>query len=202
MAAHHRTQSKEALHLELLQIEAAKKDRRRFGVIYERYYEQIFRFVIKRTADEDLAGDLVSQVFLKAMTHLDKYQFKGVPFSAWLYRIAINEINQYFRQTSKQRVISMDSAQLPLMMEELQERDTTEDIQRMVGALQHLPPEAIEMVELRYFEKLSFRDIGAILGITENNAKVKMYRLLAKIRKLMNQPPKSITPKQPSKDYQ
>ena len=93
---------------EYLQIEEAKKNPARFGVIYERYYQQIFLFVYKRLADEENTADVCSQVFLKAMLSLKKYKFQGVPFSAWLYRIAFNEINQFFRNTKSERVIGME----------------------------------------------------------------------------------------------
>ncbi|MEM7039231.1 MAG: sigma-70 family RNA polymerase sigma factor, partial [Bacteroidota bacterium] len=104
------------LRQELHQIEAAKKEPARFGVLYERYYKQIYLFVFKRCGDQDAAGDICSQVFMKAMLNIKKYQYKGVPFSAWLYRIASNEVNQHFRNKKGDRTISMEKSQIDRVM--------------------------------------------------------------------------------------
>ena len=170
---------------EYLLVKAAQKNPRRFSVLYERYYRQMFLFIYKRVDEEENAADVTSQVFLKAMLSLEKYQFRGLPFSAWLYRIAINEVNQYFRETRNQRTVSMESRDLPLLMEEVEEPSDDAAIQRMLSVMQALSPEEVEMIELRYFEKMPFREVADIYGITENNAKVRMYRILEKMKKLM-----------------
>ncbi|MEL7532085.1 MAG: sigma-70 family RNA polymerase sigma factor [Bacteroidota bacterium] len=180
-----RTLTKEELQQEHLLVEAAKKQPRRFGVLYERYYEQIFLFVFKRVDQEESAADVTSQVFLKAMSNLKKYQFRGVPFSAWLYRIAINEVNQYFREAKSKRAISMKSSDIADIMDEVEELPQDDNIQQMLASLQLLRPDELQMIELRFFEKLAFKEIAEIYNITENNAKVRMYRLLGKMKKMM-----------------
>ena len=70
----------------------AKSDPEKFRSLYDTYYEPIFRFVYQRLENKDLAFDTTSQVFLKALTNLHKYEFKGVPFASWLYRIARSEV--------------------------------------------------------------------------------------------------------------
>ncbi|MEM6345093.1 MAG: sigma-70 family RNA polymerase sigma factor [Bacteroidota bacterium] len=180
-----RTLTKEELQQEHLLVEAAKKQPRRFGVLYERYYEQIFLFVFKRVDQEESAADVTSQVFLKAMSNLKKYQFRGVPFSAWLYRIAINEVNQYFREAKSKRAISMKSSDIADIMDEVEELPKDDNIQQMLASLQLLRPDELQMIELRFFEKLAFKEIAEIYNITENNAKVRMYRLLGKMKKMM-----------------
>jgi RNA polymerase sigma-70 factor (ECF subfamily) len=168
-------------------VEAAKQNPQRFGVLYERYYKQIFLFVYKRVGEEDPAADVTSQVFLKAMLNLKKYKFKGVPFSAWLYRIAVNEVNQYFRETKAQRQVNIESSQLPALMEEIQEVLHEDQMPALVAMLDQLPPDDLQMVELRFFEKLPFAEIAEILNITENNAKVRMYRILGRMKKQYQQ---------------
>jgi len=177
--------SKSEIHEEYLLIEEAKKEPSRFGKIYERYYQQIFLFVFKRVGEDENTADICSQVFLKAMLSLKKYKFQGVPFSAWLYRIAINEINQFFRKSNSQRVISMDGQNLVDMAEEVEEDHSEANIQYLLQTLQKLSTEEVQFVELRFFEKMSFKEIAAVYGITENNAKVRMYRLTNKMKKLM-----------------
>ena len=163
----------------------AKADPDKFRPLYNKYFTEIFRFVHRRTESEELAADLSSQVFLKAMQKLQDYEFRGVPFSAWLYRIASNEVNIYFRDLKKKRTVNLDAVNLKSMMDEVEEDDFEIQKQSMLKAFQLLKPQELQMVELRFFEKMPFREIGEILGITENNAKVRMYRILDKMKKLM-----------------
>lgn len=168
-------------------VDAAKRNPRRFGVIYQRYHHPMFLFVFKRIQNEEATADVVSQLFLKAMTKLDSYQFRGLPFSAWLYRIAVNEVNQYFRDSKKQRHVSIETVNLTGLMEEAEELPTDENMQCLVAGLQILSPEELEFLELRYFEKVPFRELAAIYQITETNAKVRMHRMLKKLKKYMEQ---------------
>mgnify|MGYP001950421784 CR=1 FL=1 len=76
----------------------AQKDRNAFGLIYDKYFERIYLFVYKRVQDEAKAGDICQEAMLKAMFNIKKYENRGAPFSAWLYRIASNEVNLFFRK--------------------------------------------------------------------------------------------------------
>ncbi len=175
-------QHQEQLLAEYRLVEAAQRNPRRFGVLYERYYQPMFLFVFKRVRDEEATADIVSQLFLKAITNLHTYQFRGLPFSAWLYRIALNEVNQYFRDSSKQRHISAKLVDLEQLMVEAEETQADDSIPCLVEALQLLEPAELEFLELRYFEKIPFRELAELYGITENNAKVRMHRLLKKLK--------------------
>lgn len=181
-----RTYTTEEIAAEYQLVQAAQENPRRFDALYRRHHAAIFLYIYKRIPDEDQVADLTSQVFLKAMLNLKQYRFKGLPFSAWLYRIAINEVNQFFRQHNRRRTISIESQQLSDMAEEIIEGQFSEqDVQLLVNTLQQLSPEEVQLIELRYFERIPFKEIAEIYGITENNAKVRMHRLLGKVRKLM-----------------
>lgn len=179
---YHKT--KDELLKELHIIECAKQDPKAFGVLYERYYHEIFVFINKKTDDMNVSGDITSQVFYKALGNIKKYTYKGVPFSAWLYRIASNETNLYFRKNKKQRAISIESEGVEKMIT-LFEPSEERDIEPVIQAIAKLKPNEVELIELRFFEKLSFRDIAYILNTTENNAKVKTFRIIKRIRKIM-----------------
>jgi RNA polymerase sigma-70 factor, ECF subfamily len=179
-------QTKEQIFNESQIIEEARKDPGRFGILYEKYYRQIFVFVFRRTGDEDIAGDIVSDAFLKAMVALPKFEFKGVPFSAWLFRIALNEVNMYYRRSSRERVISLDQTNIKEMIAEAGEKETEENRQLVMRLLSSLTPEEMQMMELRFFEKRPFAEVAEILGITENNAKVRTYRIIDKLKKLLD----------------
>lgn len=175
------------LQQELRLVEAAQKDPRHFGVLYEKYYRQIFLFVYKRTGETEVAGDVTAQVFLKAMASLPKYVYRGVPFSAWLYRIASNEVNQHFRNSKGDRTISMEKSHIDKVMGMVDEERTSDLVdlyqEVMIETLHEMSPDEVEIIELRFFEDRPFSEVGFILGITENNAKVKVYRIVERLRK-------------------
>lgn len=178
------TVTQQAIEQEWVEVQAAQKDRAAFRVLYSRYYEPIFRFVHQRSSDESLAADLTSQVFLKAMQNLHKYAYKGVPFSAWLFRIASNEIAQHFRKTKKNRVVTIEDQNISDIEDEYEDKAELEvNIGILKEVIQHLKPDEVQILELRFFEKRAFKEIADILDITENNAKVKIYRLLQKMKK-------------------
>ena len=147
----------------------------------------MFLFVYRRVDSESTATDITSQVFLSALLHLKNYQVTKAPFLAWLYRIAHNEVMQFFRKTKHVRKIVIDERLLAeLQNEEDYPPDYLEHWQtRLVKAIDALPLEEVHLLELRFFEQKPFREISFILNITETHAKVKTYRLLAKLRKQM-----------------
>jgi RNA polymerase sigma-70 factor (ECF subfamily) len=173
------------LKLEMQLVEAAKVNPARFNVLYDNYYKSIFVFIYRRTGDEEITADITSQVFLKALINIKKYEFKGVPFSAWLFRIAFNEINMYFRKSNAIRIVSLEQNNINQLVQEAQEEDNTQAQQRMMTALKQLDGDDIQLIELRFFEKRSFAEVGQIIGITENNSKVKVYRILDKLKKIL-----------------
>jgi len=168
---------------ELGWVQEAKKDPQRFAPLYKKYYEQIFRYIYQRMDDEEMAFDVTSQVFLKAMNNLHKYEFRGVPFSSWLYRIAKSELYQSFRDKKAERTVNIDKVQLSGVIDEIETDENEENKQRLIQCIAKLKEADIQLIEMRYFEKRSFREIGEILDITENNAKVKSFRALEKLKK-------------------
>jgi RNA polymerase sigma-70 factor (ECF subfamily) len=157
-----------------------------FRVLYERYYRSIFLFILHRVADKPATADLTSQVFFKALTNLSRYRFRGLPFSAWLYRIAVNECNDLFRREKRARYVVLEESVAENLYEEMFTADAKEELkERLPYALERLRPEELQLIELRYMENRPFREVAAILDITENNAKVKVYRVLDKLRKLL-----------------
>ncbi len=182
-----RAVSEEAVLAEWQEIQAAQRNPAMFRPLYDRYYESIFRFVFRRTADEELTGDLCAQVFLKALQKLESYQYKGVPFSSWLFRIASNEVAQYYRQHQKTRVICVEDADLSNMMGEMQEDRDETHLNNLTKVLDTLEDKDLQLIEMRFFEQRPFKEIADILGMTESNAKVKTYRILERLKiKLLN----------------
>ena len=167
-------------------VEAAKKDPAKFAPLYDKYYEQIFRYIYQRVDDKEQAFDAAQQVFMKALDNLHKYEFRGVPFASWLYRIASSEVNNLYRAQKTQRTVNIDSVGVYGMMEEMEETKIDQYHDKIVAIIgEQLPEDELQMIEMRFFEKRSFKEMGDILNITENNAKVRTYRILEKLKKII-----------------
>lgn len=179
--------SKEEILKEIAFIKAAQKDPAKFGILYEKYHHDIFIFIYKRVDHKEIANDLTSSVFLKALKSLHSFQHRGVPFSAWLYRIASNETNLFFRTTKKMRAINIEKAGLNKLKEEVEDDDSSkvDDYERIVLLFEHLNQDEVELIELRFFEECSFKEIAIIKELTEVNAKVKIHRIIKKLKSLL-----------------
>lgn len=168
-------------------VALAKKKSKYFGALYDRYFDQIFRFTFKRLGgNESLAGDLAQQTFIKAMANLQKYEYRGLPFSSWLYRIAQNEVSMFFRQQKKNYSVSIDEERLMDVAGEanINSYMSIEQQEQLVETLNKLEQSQQDLIELRFFQEMSFKEIAEIYDITEANAKMRTYRILEKIGKM------------------
>jgi len=166
-------------------IRKTKNNPEAFRVIYERYYKPIFLFVLHRVGQKEQSADITSQVFLKALVKIDRFTFRGLPFSSWLYRIAANECNNYFRENKRSRVVVLEDYHVENLYDDMFGENFQEEMRtRLPGILQRLKPEELQIVELRYLEGRPFREVAEILNITETYAKVRTYRILEKMKKL------------------
>ena len=177
--------SQEELIQENNNIEAAKMNPTKFEILYNNNYEKIFRFVYQRLGEKEMAFDITQQVFLNAMQSIKKYEFRGIPFSSWLYRIARNELNQLFRKNNSHRTINIDETDLRHMVDEMQADPLEEYSKKLPDVISGLDEDDLQLIEMRFFEKRPFKEIADILGITENNAKVKLYRILEDMKKTL-----------------
>jgi RNA polymerase sigma-70 factor (ECF subfamily) len=178
--------SKDDIKLELTQIKKAQNDPREFAPIYNRYYNDIFIYISRRIDDHDMVADITSKTFTNCLSSLHKFKYMGVPFSAWLYKIAINEVRQFFRYRKNfPRTVCLteaDYAELSLeTVEESKYEDAAEQVPKLLSQLNE---QELQCIELRFFEKKSFKEIGFMMGLTEVNAKVRTYRILKKLKNI------------------
>ena len=176
--------SKEDIKLELGQIRKAQDDPKEFAPIYNRYYDEIFVYVSRRVDDLDSVADITSKTFTNCISNLHKFRFMGVPFSAWLYKIAINEVRQFFRQrkNSPRTVCITDTDFKEITQQTVEESKYDVAHEIVPKLLSQLKEKELQCIELRFFEKKSFKEIGYIMGLTEVNAKVRTYRILKKLK--------------------
>jgi RNA polymerase sigma-70 factor (ECF subfamily) len=164
-------------------IRRAQKDPEKFGPLYQKYYEQIFRYIYQRMDDQEQALDVTSQVFMKALKNINKFEFRGLPLSSWLYRIAKSELYQAFRDKKALRTVNLETVHLTSMVQDMEEEQNDGNRERLFKVLKCLNEKDLQLIELRYFEKRSYKEIGEILDLTENNAKVKSFRALEKLKR-------------------
>lgn len=162
---------------EKLLIEAAQQDPRRFAELYEANFERVYAFIVRRVHDRTQAEDLTSEVFHHALANLARFEWRGVPFAVWLYRIAANAIADAWRRSSNDK---HDSATLD-------ELDSShwQDIERRAGLFQlvnRLPEDQRFVIIQRFVEQKSIRDIAIEFGRSEGAIKQLQFRALETLR--------------------
>lgn len=169
------------------QIKRAQADPRAFTVLYERHFTEVLRFILRRAGDQHLSADLAQETFLKAMLALPRYQDRGLPFRAWLFRIALNELRMHWRRR-KESVIDLSFRQVKGLSEEFDLLMDEDDMQRLTRALNRLDEARAQLIQLRYMDGLSFLEVGQVLGIGEDAAKMRTHRTLAVLRTYLQRP--------------
>jgi RNA polymerase sigma-70 factor, ECF subfamily len=173
-------------------VKRAQHNREAFGELYEINYQRIFNYALKRTASVQLALDIPSVTFLKAMNQINKYRWRDIPFAAWLYRIASNEINDYYRKEGRRNISidqiaeladSTDYADEVNQAEE--ELSKHEEFLLLHKKIAELPSMYQEVIALKYFEKKKIKDMVNILGKKEGTIKSLLHRGIEKLREKM-----------------
>ncbi len=162
---------------------AAQGDRDAFGMLYERYVDRIFNYVYYRTGNVNDAEDLTARVFQRAMNHIAKYTSRGVPFSAWLYRIAHNLVANWHRDRSRRQEIPLSDAPLLAKGEHPESNLVhTEQQEALLRLIRSLPAERQTLLILKFVEHLSNAEIGQVMGRSEGAVKSLYHRTLLALR--------------------
>lgn len=162
---------------------ASAGDRDAFGMLYERYIDRIFNYVYYRTGNVNDAEDLTARVFQRAMNHIVNYTDRGVPFSAWLYRIAHNLVANWHRDRSRRQEIPISDAPL-IAKGDAPEASIvhTEQQESLLRLIRSLPAERQTLLILKFVEHYSNAEIGAIMGRSEGAVKSLYHRTLLSLR--------------------
>lgn len=163
---------------------AARGDREAFGALYERYVERIFNYVYYRTGNLHDAEDLSARVFQRAMNHIHNYTDRGVPFSAWLYRIAHNLVANWHRDRSRKQEIALSELAVVPSSEDRPETVLvrSQDQDSLMRLIRQLPAERQALLILKFVENLSNAEIGQIMGRSEGAIKSLYHRTLLALR--------------------
>ena len=162
---------------ERLLIEAAQKDPGRFAELYESNFERVYAFVVRRVHDRHEAEDLTAEVFQHALANMSKFEWRGVPFAVWLFRIASNAITDRWRERSKLRPdpVTDDDLDQP-HWQEIERRAT------LFQLVNSLPEDQRSVVLKRFVEQKSIRDIAQELGRSEGAVKQLQFRAMESLR--------------------
>jgi len=177
--------SAEELEAERLLIEAAQRDRAAFAPLYERYVDQIFAYAHTLTRNRELAEDVTAATFAKAIEDLPRFEWRGVPYSAWLYRVASNLVA---RQARRPAWVDIDTHQpidhlTPEVIAEQRDREAT-----VRSAVALLPDDQRQAVVLRFGGELRNREIAEIMGRSEGAVKLLTFRAMTALRKQLGAP--------------
>jgi len=172
-------------------VELAKTDAEAFGRLYDQYYQKIFGYIVHRVGNVEIAQDITSEAFFKALKSLRSFHWRNISFSSWLFRIATNEIANYYRKDKHYSGVDIDIlAEHPSNEEDVREQimaaedalQRNEDFTKMRAAIAELPQKYQEVIALRYFEDKQITEIAEITGKKEGTVKSLLHRGIAKIR--------------------
>jgi RNA polymerase sigma-70 factor (ECF subfamily) len=162
-----------------LLVESAQKDQRKFADLYDKYFCLVYAYTARRVGDRATAEDLTSEVFQKALEYLPKFVWRGVPFGAWLLRIATNIVVDRTRQAAREQHLSdqEDATEIShFSLEEVEERAS------LFRSVDRLPEDQRRVIVLRFAEEKSIREIAAELGRSEGAVKQLQFRGLQNLR--------------------
>ena len=170
-------------------IEQAKLDPEAFGLLYQRFVDRIYNYVYYRVGNHSDAEDLTARTFQRALANVGNFESRGVPVSAWFYRIAHNLVANWHRDRSRRQTIPLDSLagqhadiEPPVVAAEREERR-----QALLRAVRGLPEERQQLITLKFAEHLSNAEIGEVMGRTESAIKSLYHRTLLVLRRDLGQ---------------
>ncbi|MGA2845828.1 MAG: sigma-70 family RNA polymerase sigma factor [Candidatus Acidiferrales bacterium] len=159
-------------------VEAAQKDPGRFGELYENNFERVYAYIARRVGDREEAQDLTAEVFHQALANLARYEWRGLPFAAWLLRIASNAIADSWKfKAREQGNPSSDEPLSPdIDMEDVEQRA------RLFRLVTTLPDDQRRVIDMRFAQEKSIREIAKELGRTDGAVKQLQFRGLETLR--------------------
>lgn len=170
-----------------LLVEAAQKDPSRFADLYERHFDVVYAFVVRQTRDRDAAQDITSEVFHDALANIGRFEWRGIPFLAWLLRIASNAVADHFHRSARNRKTSELNERLEVRLANLTTDILTnlDPYARVFRSVKELPDDQRRVVEMRFAEERSIREIALEIGRSEGAVKQLQFRALRTLRDVL-----------------
>jgi RNA polymerase sigma-70 factor (ECF subfamily) len=168
-------------------IEAAQKDPSRFAELYELHFDRVYAYIARRVPDRAAAQDLTSHVFHQALANLGKFKWRGAPFAAWLFRIGANAIADHAKRAARDRPNHDDSSPPRFAPGDVIHVEEVERSARLFKLIRQLPEDQRRVIQARFAEEKSIREIADELGRTEGAVKQLQFRALQTLRSRMSE---------------
>ena len=165
-------------------VERAKTDPEAFGELYERHVDRIYNYIYYRVGDPDDAEDLTARTFFQALDNIARYEHRGAPLSAWLYRIAHNLVANWHRHRSRHKTAPLDEllpSPAPIVGPGVQV-EKKEEREILLEAIQRLPEDRQQLLILKFVERLPNAQIGQVMNRSESSIKSLYHRTLIALR--------------------
>jgi RNA polymerase sigma-70 factor (ECF subfamily) len=159
-------------------IEAAQRDPAHFAALYEDNFYRIYAYIARRTGDRSQAEDLTSEVFREALANIAKFEWRGVPFASWLLRIASNSLSDHWRRVARERPDGAVAEEKPSPAEIEQSALLFQLVDRLPGAQRRV-------IEMRFVEQKSIREIAQEMDRSEGAVKQLQLRAIENLRNSM-----------------
>ena len=165
---------------------AQQRDQEAFAQLYEANFDKIYRYVVLRIGNKTEAEDVTQQVFLNALQSISSFRWKGAPFSAWLFRIAHNQVVDYLRKKTRQATESLDES-LVISKSDLQlVVEQRLDIEQLMLATKQLTKAQQEVIALRFVSELSTAQVAKVMGKSEGAVKALQHSAIVALRKALS----------------
>jgi RNA polymerase sigma-70 factor (ECF subfamily) len=165
-------------------VERARISPTAFGELYDHYFPLIYSYTLRRVGDPTDAEDIAALTFEKAMRGLERFEWKDVSFSAWLYRIATNLITDHFRHAGRHKQVSFEALEGVMSVPEC-DIESIDQAARLMELVAKLPEQYRRMIALKFFEGLSLDEMVEVLGQNKKTVTMKLYRSLKALKKVV-----------------
>ena len=164
---------------------AQQRDQEAFAQLYEAYFDRIYRYVVLKIGDKTEAEDMTQQVFINALKSISSFKWKGVPFAAWLFRIAHNQVVDYYRKKSKWNIVPIDD--LPLTSGDDPQKIVEHklEVERLASAVKHLTDAQREVISLRFAGGLSTAEVAESMAKSQGAVKALQHSGIVALRKIL-----------------
>ena len=165
---------------------AQQRDQQAFAQLYEEHFNKIYRYVALRIGNKTEAEDITQQVFLKALQSISSFRWRGIPFSAWLFRIAHNQVVDYLRKRTKQATVPMDESTVSVINDPQLWVEQRLDIEQLLSATKRLTPAQREVISLRFAGELPIAQVAKIMGKSQGAVKALQHSAIVALRKALS----------------
>lgn len=171
---------------EIVARQIKKRDPETWARVYEEFFPRIYRFIALKVKNRTEAEDLTEQVFLKALEASPSFKWRGAPISSWLFRIARNQVIDYYRTDKSKRLLPLDESLVSDGIDPEKAAETNWDVRQAIMAVGELTQAQRDVIELRFAGGLSTAEVARVLGKSKGAVKAQQHSALAALRKKLS----------------